>query len=121
MNARGSMETPRSRHAARIGGFLLVLAGIGAAIAACEGGAGAPPTPEAALGAIDAAGLGEATRTLSSDEFQGRAPASEGERRTIAYLRERFTALELEPANGDSWLQEVPLVSITTDAGATLR
>jgi Zn-dependent M28 family amino/carboxypeptidase len=70
---------------------------------------------------LDAAGLAERIRTISSDEFEGRGPASEGERVTIAYLQDAFEGLGLEPANGDSWLQEVPLVAITAGSDMVLR
>ena len=48
---------------------------------------------------------------LASDDFEGRAPGTEGERRTIAYIVEQFRARGLEPAgeNG-TWLQPVGLV-----------
>ena len=46
---------------------------------------------------------------LSSDEFGGRAPGSPGEQLTIDYLTAAFSDLGLEPANGDSYIQEVPL------------
>lgn len=46
---------------------------------------------------------------LSSDEFGGRAPASPGEQLTIDYLTDAFSSLGLEPANGDSYIQDVPL------------
>ncbi len=46
---------------------------------------------------------------LASDEFGGRGPASPGEELTVAYLVEHFEGLGLEPANGDSYTQEVPL------------
>ena len=46
---------------------------------------------------------------LASDEFGGRAPASEGEQLTIDYLTEAFSKLGLEPGNGDSYIQQVPL------------
>ena len=36
--------------------------------------------------------------TLASDEFGGRAPASEGEELTVAYLVKHFENLGLEPA-----------------------
>ena len=50
-------------------------------------------------------------RTLSSDAFEGRAPATAGETRTVAYLIERMKAAGLEPggANGQ-WTQDVPLL-----------
>lgn len=52
---------------------------------------------------------------LSSDEFEGRQPASIGEAKTIKHLRDQFRQLELEPGNGESWFQAATLVSITAD------
>jgi Zn-dependent M28 family amino/carboxypeptidase len=52
-------------------------------------------------------------KTLSSDEFMGRRPFTAGETKTIQYLEEQFRALGLEPGNGDSYLQDVPMVEIT--------
>jgi Zn-dependent M28 family amino/carboxypeptidase len=49
---------------------------------------------------------------ISSDEFGGRAPASPGEELTVNYLADNFARLGLTPANGDSYIQHVPLVSI---------
>jgi len=46
---------------------------------------------------------------LASDEFGGRAPASPGEELTVNYLVNAFESLGLEPANGDSYTQDVPL------------
>ncbi len=46
---------------------------------------------------------------LASDEFGGRAPGSPGEELTVNYLVETFKSLGLEPANGDSYTQDVPL------------
>ncbi len=68
-------------------------------------------------------------RVLSSDAFEGRAPASVGEARTVRYLTEQFAALGLRPGNGNSWTQDVPLVGITgtptaltvAGSGETLR
>ena len=51
--------------------------------------------------------------TLASDEFQGRLPFTEGEKKTISYLEQQFKAIGLEPGNGTSYLQEVPMVEIT--------
>jgi Zn-dependent M28 family amino/carboxypeptidase len=50
--------------------------------------------------------------TLASDEFGGRAPASPGEQLTVDYLTQVFTDLGLEPGNGDSYVQDVPLASV---------
>ncbi|HEV2568920.1 M28 family metallopeptidase [Sphingomonas sp.] len=54
-------------------------------------------------------------RTLSSDAFEGRGPATPGEQKTIAYISEGMAAAGLQPA-GDveggkrSWYQKVPLL-----------
>jgi Zn-dependent M28 family amino/carboxypeptidase len=56
--------------------------------------------------------LKEVTRTLSSDEFEGRAPTTPGEEKTLAYIVERFEKAGLKPGNKGSWFQDVPLVEI---------
>ncbi len=54
------------------------------------------------------------TRTLSSDEYEGRAPGTKGETLTVAYLVEQFRKLGLKPGNTDgTYVQNVPLVGIT--------
>ena len=50
------------------------------------------------------------TEKLSSDEFEGRAPTTPAEDKTIAYLIERMQAAGLKPGNKGSWTQDVPLV-----------
>ncbi len=59
--------------------------------------------------------------TLSSDAFGGRAPASEGEIKTIEYIIDQFKELGVEPGNGDSYVQEVPLVEIESDVQKTMQ
>jgi Zn-dependent M28 family amino/carboxypeptidase len=49
---------------------------------------------------------------LASDEFEGRAPSTDGEVKTINYLKSEFEALGVKPGNGDSYFQEVPLVKV---------
>lgn len=65
----------------------------------------APAAPK-----IDPARLSEHTRILSSDEFEGRGPATPGEEKTIAYISEQMREAGLQPAgpNG-SWYQDVIL------------
>jgi Zn-dependent M28 family amino/carboxypeptidase len=75
---------------------------------------------EAALETITADDLLPDVLTLSSDEFEGRAPSSPGELKTIEFLKGEFEELGLEPGNGDSYFQEVPLVRITADPGARM-
>jgi len=50
--------------------------------------------------------------TLASDEFGGRAPGSPGEALTVEYLINHFKGLGLEPANGESYTQDVPLAEL---------
>jgi len=50
---------------------------------------------------------------LASDEFGGRAPASPGEEMTVDYLVDHFKKIGLEPGNGDSFTQDVPLMRVT--------
>ncbi|MBA3988430.1 M28 family metallopeptidase [Aliidiomarina maris] len=54
----------------------------------------------------------EHLRVLSSDEFEGRAPGTRGEELTIEYTTAEFERLGVQPLNGDSYLQPVPLVRI---------
>ena len=73
-----------------------------------DDGAGGP-------GSITEAQIAEHMAVLASDEFGGRAPSSPGEELTVAYISEYFASLGLEPGNGDSYFQDVPLVDITVD------
>ena len=77
-------------------------------------------TPVLAQANDAAARVTETVKTLASDAFEGRAPGTAGEKRTIDYLVARCQALGLEPAgpNGQ-WLQEVPLLH--TRLGAATR
>ena len=72
----------------------------------------APLLPAAAQAqAIAPDRLESSVRTLASDLFQGRAPGTIGEERTIGYLVGRFEALGLEPGGPDGqWVQTVPLL-----------
>jgi Zn-dependent M28 family amino/carboxypeptidase len=65
-------------------------------------------------------GLLQRIATLSSDEFGGRAPLSEGERLTLDYLETQFKAMGLEPMFGESYRQPVPLVVIEATGDLTL-
>ena len=55
----------------------------------------------------------DVTKELSLDSYEGRAPGSAGEEKTVAYLIDRFKKAGLEPGNNGSWTQDVPLVEIT--------
>lgn len=69
---------------------------------------------------ISADTLREVTRVLSSDEFEGRAPGTAGEEKTLAAIVENFKAAGLQPGNKGSWFQDVPLIEITGQAYSPL-
>lgn len=58
---------------------------------------------------------------LAADSFLGRKPFTEGETKTLRYLQQAFAASGLEPGNGDSYLQEVPMVNIATTAAPSME
>ena len=79
---------------------------------------------------IDPAKLSAHIKVLSSDEFEGRGPATEGEKKTVAYIVDQMKAIGLTPA-GDllekggrkdgqrAWTQDVPLGKFQIDGPVT--
>ncbi|MGQ0531888.1 MAG: M28 family metallopeptidase [Caulobacteraceae bacterium] len=64
-------------------------------------------------------------RVLSSDEFEGRAPGTNGQRLTIDYLERAYAAAGLQPGvtlpdGTRSWRQETTLVAATLTTPPTL-
>ena len=88
---------------------LFVLASGGAAMAASSVGG---PSIET---------MKEVVKEISSDAYEGRAPGTVGEEKTLAYLVQRFEALGLKPGNKGSWFQDVPLVEIDAKNVSPLR
>ncbi len=63
----------------------------------------------------------QTVKTMTLDQFEGRAPGTAGEDRTIGYLIGRFEALGLEPGGVDgSWTQPVPLLHTALGKPETL-
>ncbi len=59
---------------------------------------------------VSADRIAEDVRTVSSDAFLGRGPATTAEPITVNYLRDRLQAAGVQPGGpGGSWFQEVPL------------
>ncbi|HEY9255485.1 MAG TPA: M28 family metallopeptidase [Stenotrophomonas sp.] len=74
---------------------------------------------DAAGQAIDAAALSRHVQVLASDEFEGRAPATAGEQRTLDYLIAQFRQAGLQPGGDDGgWTQSVPLVRVQVEGPA---
>ncbi|MGC1205339.1 MAG: M28 family metallopeptidase [Flavobacteriaceae bacterium] len=61
---------------------------------------------------LDKTTLGKHIEQLASDEFLGRKPFTEGEVKTVTYLKDEFEKLGVLPGNGDSFFQDVPMVEI---------
>lgn len=77
--------------------------------------------PKDGLNTFTEAGFENHLKKLSSDEFMGRMPFTEGETKTLAYLEAEVKKLGLEPGNGTSYLQEVPMVEITTQTDSVMK
>ncbi|TAJ19372.1 MAG: M28 family peptidase [Planctomycetota bacterium] len=68
-------------------------------------------TPAPAFDAADA--LRTQLAELAGDAYEGRAPGSAGEQRTVDYLSRRMREIGLAPAGADgTWVQSVPLIGI---------
>jgi len=88
-------------------------------LAGCAAGGADDSAPSAP--AFSEAAYRSHIERFASDEFEGRAPRSEGERKTVEYIEQQFRAAGLEPGIGDSYRQAVPLVEIHTHADPTLE
>jgi Zn-dependent M28 family amino/carboxypeptidase len=97
------------------------------ALAACTTTASQPSAPahQFAGPPLSEASLLENIRVLASDEFEGRAPGTNGERLTLEYLERTFAAAGLQPGvtlpdGTRSWRQETPLTAATLTNTPTL-
>ena len=62
------------------------------------------------------------TKVLASDEFEGRAPASPGEEKTVAYLVDEFKKIGLAPGNPNgTYLQNVPMIGLVSKPTASFE
>jgi Zn-dependent M28 family amino/carboxypeptidase len=77
--------------------------------------------PDVTVPALSEKTMQDVTRELSLDTYEGRAPGSIGEEKTVAYLISKFKAAGLEPGNNGSWTQDVPLIEITAQNVSPLR
>ncbi|MGB3802300.1 MAG: M28 family metallopeptidase [Lewinella sp.] len=82
-------------------------------LGACGGDATLRDTSVRDLPSVDSAIIDRHLTELASDKYGGRLPFSEGEGLTLDYLERELEAIGLQPGNGDSYRQEVPMVEIT--------
>jgi Zn-dependent M28 family amino/carboxypeptidase len=76
---------------------------------------------EDGLNVFNADSLKKHIAVLASDDFMGRKPFTEGETKTVAYLQEQFKQMGLEPGNGESYIQEVPMANILATAAPSMQ
>lgn len=89
------------------------------AIGVFLGGAVQAATPVTSA-KIDPNALVEHVRVLASDAFEGRAPATPGEQKTVDYLIAQFQKDGLQPGGEHgSWVQNVPLQRVQVEGKAT--
>ncbi len=72
------------------------------------------------LASITVEDMKDRISVLASDDFQGRAPSTVGEEKTINHLAEQFKEIGLTPANNGSYFQEVSLMKVSADPSMRL-
>jgi len=86
-------------------------------VAACnasdKAATSATAIPDVQIPELSLATLQEVTKELSSDAYEGRAPGTPGEEKTVAYIIKKYEEAGLKPGNNGKWTQDVPLVEIT--------
>ncbi|HET7217738.1 MAG TPA: hypothetical protein VFJ02_06800, partial [Vicinamibacterales bacterium] len=82
----------------------------------------AAKVPLSSLPKTQTAAMLEHIKVLSSDEYEGRAPGTPGEEKTVKYLESEFQKLGLKPGNTDgTYVQKVPLVVSGAGSKATFK
>jgi len=65
--------------------------------------------------------LSDEIRIISADDFQGRYPGTEGEKKTLDWLQAQYEAMGMEPGGPDGqWLQIIDLKRLTPKGQPTL-
>jgi len=106
----------------------ILSAGVIALAACATSDQTAPPATDIAAfqhAPLSSEALLEHVRVLASDEFEGRAPGTNGERLTVEYLERAYAAAGLQPGvtlpdGTRSWRQETTLVAATLTNVPTL-
>lgn len=97
--------------------YILLLFGFGLVLTACQPVGETTDTVDIT---IDTTAIDTYLNTLASDEFLGRKPFTEGETKTVAFLKSELENMGVAPGNGDSYFQEVPLVETTATPAVTM-
>jgi Zn-dependent M28 family amino/carboxypeptidase len=90
-------------------------------VAGCSRPEPPPPPAGPAEDQITTESLTNYVKTIGSDEFEGRAPASPGGEKTQNYLAEQLKALGIAPGAADgTYFQQVPIVESVVDRSFVL-
>lgn len=101
--------------------FLLGGIAASALITACADSATIESTEIDSSALISASDLGQRIETLSSDDFLGRAPGTEGGQKTLAYLAAEMEAAGLVPmGENGTYFQTVTLAEATLSPDSTM-
>jgi hypothetical protein len=98
----------------------LCLAAAGLFFTACSSDKNGGDADSVAIKMINDSSFAQHLQVLASDEFMGRKPFTEGETKSINYLKTQFSAMGLKPGNGDSYFQDVPMVEIKSQPNAQM-
>ena len=79
------------------------------------------PRPAAPVAPIDPAAIAAHVEVLASDSYEGRAPGTAGEEKTLAYIVQAMKAAGVQPGNRASWFQDVPLIEVLPSLDAVLK
>ncbi|WP_447753547.1 M28 family metallopeptidase [Sphingopyxis fribergensis] len=90
-----------------------VLLSVSACNSSDKAATSAAAIPDVQIPELSLATLQEVTKELSSDAYEGRAPGTPGEEKTVAYIIKKYEEAGLKPGNNGKWTQDVPLVEIT--------
>jgi Zn-dependent M28 family amino/carboxypeptidase len=94
---------------------------LAAALLTASPGIGPAHAKDNAAASVSAERLSSITRTLAGDDYEGRAPGTPGEAKTIEYLVGQFKALGLEPGGPDgTYTQKVPLLRTVVPVDAAM-
>lgn len=73
------------------------------------------------LGNIEAQTIKSHIAVLANDSLQGRRPFTVGETKTVNYISAELKKVGVEPGNGDSYIQKVPMVEVTSTPSTTME
>jgi len=97
--------------------YFSLLAFLGLFLNSCQAPSGSSSANDIS---VDSTDIDYFLGALASDDFLGRKPFTEGETKTVNFLKSEFEKMGIAPGNGASYFQEVPLVEVTGSPALTM-